>query len=299
MVQEEIHTVQVVFFSGTGGTKRIADSLEEELTKRNQTTKVKNLGTGTKDDSANGEVAHDIDLFILLFPVYAFDAPKLIYNWIESLGKNEEGKRIAVISVSGGGEVWPNTGCRNNCCTKLEEKGMKVIYDNMMCMPANMLVEGNDHLTMHLINIIPKKVNKALDDILNKRIKRTHYHKSRLRNCLTNMENQNSDRFAHTLIIHDECKGCGWCVQNCPMSNIIIREEGSRPQFQDRCTICLRCVYGCPIHAIQSKSRLVFKNGFDLDAVEKRMEGVELEPVEKCCKGIMFKGVKDYLLNIY
>lgn len=299
MEQGDINKVKIVFFSGTGGTKRIADSFEEELTKRNKVIEVINLGAKSKKFPAEGIAVEDIALYILLYPVYAFDAPKLIYNWIESLGKNEEGKQIAVISVSGGGEVWPNTGCRNNCCTKLEEKGMKVVYDNMMCMPANMLAEVNDHLAMHLIKIIPEKVNKVLEDILNNQIKRTHFHKSALRNFLTNMENSNSNKFAHELIINDECKGCGWCAQNCPMSNIVISEVTSKPEFLDQCTICMRCIYGCPLHAIQSKIRVVFKNGFDLDAVEKRMQGIELDPIENCCKGIVFKGVKDYLLNKY
>ena len=176
---------------------------------------------------------------------------------------------------------------------------MTVVYDNMMCMPANMLAEVNDHLAIRLIRIIPEKVNGALDDILDGRIKRTHFHKSALRKGLTSMENNNSARFAKGFTIAEECSGCGWCAENCPTSNIVIGRETSRPEFLDRCTICMRCIYGCPLHAIRSRSGMIFKNGFDLDAVEKRMEGVEPEPVEKCCKGLMFKGVKDYLLNKY
>ena len=296
--------VQVVFFSGTGGTKRVAESFEKELLKRNLEVEVKNLGDPYQNNAPSESEQNKIDptktdLYILVFPVYAFDAPRLIYHWIESLGEQEEGKRIAVISVSGGGEVWPNTGCRNNCCKKLEEKGLKVIYDNMMCMPANMLAEINDHLVMHLINVIPQKVNKALDDILGNNIKRTRFRKSALRKYLTNLENKNANKFTESLSITDECKGCGWCVKNCPMGNIIMSQQTQKPQFLNQCTICLRCIYGCPFHAIQSKSSVIFKKGFNLDAVEKRMEGVELDPVEKSCKGLMFMGVKDYLKNKY
>lgn len=301
MNQENTKKAQIVFFSGTGGTKRIADSFEKELIKRDKKVEVKNLGTGDSDrsdhSSANSSL-EDIGLYLLLYPVYAFDAPKPIYNWIESLGKQEEGKQIAVISVSGGGEVWPNTGCRNNCCEKLEKKGLKIIYDNMMCMPANMLTEMNDHLVMHLIKVIPEKVNKAVDQILSGIIQRTRFHKSALRNYLSNLENKNASKFAQNLLISDDCTGCGWCAKNCTTKNIIVNEKTKKPTFLDQCTICLRCVYGCPAHAIQAKSKAVLK-GFDLDAIEKRMEGVELEPVEKCCKGIVFSGVRDYLLGKY
>lgn len=300
MDQENISKVRLVFFSGTGGTKRITDAFEKELTKRNKQVEVKNLDAGANDNSVIETDLDDFDLYILLFPVYAFDAPKPVYSWLDGLEERRDKKqRIAVISVSGGGEVWPNTGCRNNCCNKLEEKGFLVVYDNMMCMPANMMVEVSDHLAMRLIKVIPDKVNTILDTVLSNQIKRTHFHKSAPRKFLTNMENKNASKFAHELIISDECKGCGWCAQNCPMKNIVIDDQSHKPKFLDECTICMRCIYGCPIHAISSKSSFAFKKGFDLDAVEKRMEGVELEPIEKCCKGIAWIGVRDYLLNKY
>lgn len=301
MNQENRDTVQIVFFSGTGGTKRVADSFEKELIKRDKKVEVKSLGAGDSvrsNHSSTNSSLEDISLYILLYPVYAFDAPKPIYNWIESLGEQEEGKQIAVISVSGGGEVWPNTGCRNNCCEKLEKKGLKIIYDNMMCMPANMLTEMNDHVVMHLIKVIPEKVNKALDQILSGTIQRTRFHKSALRNYLSNLENKNASKFAKNLLVTDDCTCCRWCAKNCTTNNIIINEQTKKPTFLDQCTICLRCVYGCPAHAIQAKSKAVLKS-FDLDAIEKRMEGVELDPVEKCCKGIVFSGVRDYLLGKY
>jgi ferredoxin/flavodoxin len=294
-----INQVEVVYFSGTGGTKRIADAYEKDLNQRNKIVTVKNLGAGEVDGSTEDRIDGKTDLILLLFPVYAFDAPKPVYHWIESLDDSVAGKKVAVISVSGGGEVWPNTGCRNNCCKKLEGKGLEIVYDNMMCMPANMMAEVSDHLAMRLIRIIPEKVEQSLNDILTGRIKRTHFHKSPLRNFLTKMENENAGRFAQGLTVSQECTGCGWCAKNCPMENITIEKQTGKPLFSSRCTICMRCIYGCPNHALNSRSSMVFKKGFDLDAVEKRMEGVELDPVEKCCKGIMFLGVKDYLRNKY
>jgi ferredoxin len=58
--------------------------------------------------------------------------------------------------------------------------------------------------------------------------------------------------------------------------------------------MCFRCVYSCPNKAIKSKSFQVLKCGFNISELEKRMEGVELEPVEKCCKGAP---VRKYLLD--
>jgi ferredoxin len=113
------------------------------------------------------------------------------------------------------------------------------------------------------------------------------------------MERENAAKFAQNFQISDSCNSCGWCARNCPVSNIEIPEGASKPHFLDRCVICTRCVYGCPVQAIKTKGSITLKNGFDLAAVEKRMEGVELRPIGECCKGLLLKGVKDYLLNRY
>ena len=169
----------------------------------------------------------------------------------------------------------------------------------MMCMPANVLVAYDDHLVMRLINAIPAKVSRIVDELLAGEIRRTHFRKGFVLNRLSGAQRQNAGKFARRFQISNACTSCGWCVQNCPTSNIEIPEGHSKPNFKDRCVICTRCVYGCPAHAIVIKGPMTLKNGFDLDAVERRMKGVEPEPVEKCCKGWIYKGVKDYLLDKY
>lgn len=79
------------------------------------------------------------------------------------------------------------------------------------------------------------------------------------------------------------------------MNNIEMRDK--TPYFKDRCVMCFRCVYACPSKAIKSKSFQVLKNGYSLSDLEKRMEGVELELVEKCCKGILWAPMRRYLLD--
>ena len=36
---------------------------------------------------------------------------------------------------------------------------------------------------------------------------------------------------------------------------------------------------------------------FDLGDLEKRMQGIALQPIEKCSKGVLWIGAKKYLLN--
>lgn len=280
--------IQIVYFSGTGGTKRIAESFEQELVIRNYC--VNKLAI---DYNENKNILENTDLIILIFAVHAFDAPTPIYSWFDKV--DLKGKKIAVISVSGGGEIWPNTGCRNNCCKMLEEKGGEVVYEKMMVMPSNFVVNANDHITMWLLNAISEKVNKILDPLLAGKHRRTKYHKGFLRTYLSKLEKDGAKKFAPSLIINDSCSGCGWCAKNCPVNNIELLEN--RPIFKESCVVCFRCIYGCPSKSIKSKNFMVLKKGYNLMDVEKRMEGIELLPVRKCAKGLIWVGVKKYLLD--
>lgn len=297
----EIRCVRIIYFSGTGGTKRIAEAFHKELKSRGIDVVIKNLGATMQErkDAFAEQELKEVDFNILLFAVYAMDAPRPVYDWIANAAGKEVGRKIAVFSVSGGGEMWPNKGARNNCCKMLENKGFQVVYDRMMCMPANIFIEYNDHLVMWLISVIPKKVSGTVGELLRGKVHRTHFRKGFLMDRLSKAQRENSGKFVQRFRVTAECISCGWCEQNCPMSNIKISAVTLKPVFLDNCVMCVRCVYGCPARAIKANALFAFKNGYDLDAVEQRMQGVELEPLEKCCRGWLFKGVKNYLLDKY
>lgn len=47
----------------------------------------------------------------------------------------------------------------------------------------------------------------------------------------------------------DECTNCGLCQRQCPMENIV-PGNGARPAWGNHCAMCLRCYHGCPRKAI-------------------------------------------------
>ena len=93
----------VVYFSGTGGTEYIAKKIGEHIENRGLENKLYSLDLSSTEGSA-GLDYNDYEYILLLYPVYSFDAPRLVFEWIEGL--NDVGKgRVAVVSVSGGGDV--------------------------------------------------------------------------------------------------------------------------------------------------------------------------------------------------
>ena len=220
-----------------------------------------------------------------------------VYDWINNL-PIVSNKPLAVISVSGGGEVWPNMSCRVECIKAAEKHGFNVFYENMMVMPSNIAVSGNDHVNMWLLKSIPKKANTMIEDICTEKRRRTRPKISSLMlSFLSKIEKKESKKFGQTFKIKETCSECGWCAKNCPRENIEM--ENKKPKFKDKCIICLRCIYGCPTKSIYSDKFkwVTVKGGYNLGDIEKRMQGIQLEPIEKCCKGLVWIGVKKYLLD--
>lgn len=290
----EIHAgtgaARIAYFSGTGGVKRIANAFLRELVGKGLPATVTAL-EGPTLQGGWGEAGKP-GLLILLFAVHAFDAPEPVYTWVRNT--DFTGVRAAVLSVSGGGEVWPNTGCRAALADELAQKGALVCYDRMLVMPSNVAVDSGDHGAMHLLAALPRKVQAIADDLLAGRERHDRRRLSPIRRWFSSLEKRMAHRINRGYRLID-CTGCGWCEHQCPTQSIVMKE--GKPVFQDSCVACLRCVYSCPQGAIKCRNFLVLKKGYGLDELEKRMEGVELKPVEQCCKGAAWAGVREYLLN--
>ncbi len=286
-----INTVKIIYFSGTGSTARVADAFESELTKRGISV--------IKSEIKQGNICSDEkeDLLILLYAVHAFNAPRIVYQWIDSLS----GKReipTAVISVSGGGEITPNTACRLSSIRRLERKNYRVVYEKMIVMPSNWVMKTDDGLAIRLLNILSSKVERIVDDLLQGVVRRTRPKSiDRVFSRIGEMEKTGARFFGRNLRVNVKCNSCGWCVKNCSANNITMLDN--KPVFGERCILCLKCIYGCPKQAIEARTLkfIILKEGYDLKALEKRMHGIQPAAVEDLAKGYIWKGVKKYLLE--
>lgn len=279
-----VNKVLVVYFSGTGGTARAADAVEAAFVSRDVSVNKQEI----RHDNiiANG----DEDLLVLLFAVHAANAPEPVYRWLENL-KSVQGISAAVLSVSGGGEVFPNKACRLSSIKRLKKKGYDVTYEDMLVMPSNMSAATPDCIAVRLLKVLPQKAQTIVDELLagvKKHLKPGLLN--RLMSVVCEMEKHGCHLFGKGLRADESCTACGWCAKQCPSGNIRMVEKS--PVFDNRCVMCFRCVYGCPSHAIKAK-RLGFllnKQGFDIKRFDARQD-VEDEKV----KGVLWKGVNKYL----
>lgn len=116
-MDQKVLTYRITYYSGTGGTELIANCLAEKLQLFGPVI-IEKVTEGLHKDS------RPFDRLILLFPVHAFHAPGAIYKWVKNSPAVNK-LSAAVISVSGGGEICPNTASRLSCIKMLEKRGLK------------------------------------------------------------------------------------------------------------------------------------------------------------------------------
>ncbi|MDG6245069.1 MAG: EFR1 family ferrodoxin [Methanolobus sp.] len=285
----QVNKVKIIYFSGTGNTAMVAEEFEREFIRRAIPVVMSEISAG------NFPSVDDDDLLILMFPVHAFNAPEIVYEWIETINAHDPISAV-VISVSAGGSTKPNMACRLSSIRGLERKNCHVYYEEMLVMPSNLVVQTPVGLAIRMLEILPSKVRGIVDDILSGTQLRTD---PPLPACILSrtgeLEKRGAKLFGKKIRVKNNCKGCGWCERNCPSNNIIM--SNGKPLFNGTCLLCLKCFYGCPEKALEPGilKFFVLKDGYDLKSLKKRMEGDKPEPVEELAKGYLWKGVRDYL----
>ena len=253
-----MENVLIVYYTGTGSTKLVAEEVYSNLSNRNVMAEMHRLTTASKDDLVQKAAA--CQSLILIYVVHAFNAPDLIYTWLKVLDEQATShtmqKKAMVISVSGGGDMLSNTACRVKAKRLLEKKRFKVVTEAMVVMPNNWMSATPEDISKALIGVMPKKVDPWLDAFLENKAVPVLSTKpiDRVITSLGRLEVKGAVQFGKNIKVSEVCNGCGWCANNCPASNIsmVDRDEIDHegPTFGQVCHFCLGCIYGCPRKAL-------------------------------------------------
>ncbi len=235
------------------------------------------------------------DMLLLLFPVYALNAPKGVYQWLQKLPMSKD-TWAAVISVSGGGEISPNTACRVGSIRRLENKGCNVYYENMLIMPSNFIYGYEHPLSELLVQVLPHKVSLMADDLYNKVMRRTRpLPIDRLLTTLCVPERLFAGLYGRFHTVGSTCNACGWCVRNCPADSIQMKD--GKPTFLFRCQICMNCLYFCPKKAITPGliKKIVLEEGYPINQWKDAKVDLENSQLDELTNGYAMSGVRAYL----
>ncbi|MBP8639705.1 MAG: EFR1 family ferrodoxin [Oscillospiraceae bacterium] len=283
--------LNIVYFSGTGGTERAAKCFESEFKSKGYETKLFHL-KGTACFGYNEKAP-----LLLLYPVYEMNAPAHVYDWLNSI-EPVDNVPTMVISVSGGGETTPNLSCRKEAISVLESKGYTVTYENMLIMPLNVFFQLNPRISKIIIEALPAKVKAFAEEIdLGVSRRTTPKAFNKLLTRYGRLEGLKVKTCGKSFIISNSCIGCGWCAKQCPTGNISILDE--KPSFADKCNFCLSCIYGCSKKAIiPTKNKFaVIKQGYSLKKLEEQ-PAISYEETKTLTKGWLYGNFKKYISGI-
>jgi len=284
--------IKIAYYSGTGGTEMASKQFQKGLESKGCISTIEQITDGMNRNHEEHE------LLLLLFPVHAFNAPDAVYKWIDALEAVEKAS-AAVISVSGGGDICPNTACRVSSIKKLTQKGYRVIYDKMIVMPSNWITLPPNPLPYLLIQALPKVVRKITDDLLSDVRKKTNpLWIDRVFSVIGKLETLGGHYWGKRIKVTEHCTRCGWCTQHCPSGNITILN--GKPTFGRKCHFCLKCIYGCPSKALQAGifRFIVIQEGYCLQHIAEQLPKSTQIPVKDLKVGFFWLGVKKYLMSV-
>lgn len=234
----------IFYFSGTGNSLWAAEKLSIA-----HGEKLFSIAEEMKKGNYEYTLA-DNELIGFVFPIYAWDAPKIVIDFIKNLKFNNY-KSNYTFAVS---TCEANVGLTmKNLNKTLDLKEMKLNSGFSLLMPSNY----NILYTVKAKNSIDSILDKAEQQIaeiiklINKRENRIQvilgqfsYLKTKLVNPLFIKFGLNTKKFSAS----DACISCGLCEKICPTNNIKLEDK---PIWGTNCTQCLACINRCPKKAIE------------------------------------------------
>ena len=242
-----MNKIGIIYFSGTGNTKFIAQTIKEELEKHNINSDLINI----EKDKINLDNYKSI---IIGGPVYVERYPEILLKYVENNLKKYKG-RCMLFSTQANRNA---TVTFQNFINKFPH--LNVTYCMFIPMPNNFYNFFSKKMSkeeeIKLIKNAILKVRKEIKEFLNGKI--NLYPKKNINvKMVDSVYNMVYPYYARYLnnrinIDNDKCIHCKICEKNCPVKSIKITDKA---KFDNNCTLCQRCLSKCPKNAFIYKKK--------------------------------------------
>lgn len=236
----------ILYFTGSGNTKYIADALAERLGETE--VSLNDVLKFGKEKKFNSETP-----FIILAPIYAWRIPRIIENLI-SEAEFTGNKKIYFVVTMGS-----QSGKATEYCKKIaENKGMEFMGLRGIAMPDNYVIASkmadSEKIRKFLDDAIPQADEIAAAIKNGEKIFKTD--KTPLSSLMSGLVNDLFLKFVSSdkkFAANEKCISCGLCEKLCPVNNIQMKadEDGKlKPSFSGHCLSCYSCIHHCPTQAL-------------------------------------------------
>ncbi|MCR5485325.1 MAG: EFR1 family ferrodoxin [Clostridiales bacterium] len=254
------------YFSGTGNSKWAAERIAEKTGEKTSDIALLMRGEEKKIIIASGEK------FIIVYPVYAWNSPKLIFDFLRNVTL-EEGATSCVVCTC---------GSEAGHTVSVLKKRIRLDGGYSVVMPDNYViafdVESREEC-LKKVAAARERLDMIADDINSGNLKfdvgvgKFAVLKTFIFSPLFSKYASGTKQFKTTW----DCNGCGLCEKICPKGNIKIVDE--MPFWFDDCMQCLACINRCPKRAINYGRSTEKRGRYFFDFTEKEID--EAAKIEK------------------
>ena len=250
----------VLYFSGTGNSRYIAQHLAEQL--EDELVSMNRLIRQRKLDPYNAQYAFSSeDPFVIVCPTYCWHVPKVVEEFLldsRFLGNREMYFLLTCGSGTGQAKAHAEKICK--------ELSMEYMGLTSILMPENYITLFHAPEADEAVGIIraskPQVENIAQQILIHHSVKDS-YSGPAMPELLYRLFYKifvTDKKFR----VKDNCIGCSACAKLCPMANI--RMNDRKPVWQGNCTQCQACIAVCPVDAIEFGRRAKGKRRYYLFA---------------------------------
>jgi ferredoxin/flavodoxin len=231
----------IYYFSATGNSYDVARTLAGKLEDARLAPLV---------PLASGNPAADDETIGLIFPVYDWNMPLVVRDFLTRLDVSKAGYIFAVATCN----FLPGQALER-VKEILTSKGKRLGAGFIVRMPGTYLpfYGANSHgVQRRKFAKMSRKTDmiaRIVRDRRERAIEKSHMMFDRLLgpNMEANMEcfYEKDKMFA----VSPECSGCGTCARVCCFNNIVMKDN--RPQWLHKCQQCFACIHLCPKNCIE------------------------------------------------
>lgn len=234
-----------IYFTGTGNSKRVLDVCKSNLITLGHSLDEIDV---TKDDIKD---LNDYDGLFVFYPIYSFNAPKPIIDYVKRLEKVEKQKPCFIMKQSGEHLFW-NDVSSLYLISLLKKKNIVVTNECHYLLPYSFVFRHTDYMAYRMDQVMTKLVPLDLRDFFsNKEVHLKRFFFDRPFAWIMRIEwwgGRFNGRFYE--VEKDKCIKCMKCVNDCPAHNISFKND--KFYFSNKCLMCQRCVMYCPKHAVKA-----------------------------------------------
>lgn len=237
----------IIYFSGTGNSKRVASYLGKLLS-----DEVYPLLSLESETLKNGG---ELDSLGIVFPVYGWGVPAKVLEKLQDLLSSLSVCPLYVYALCTCGDDIGYTD--EELRRLLQRNGLPLHAVASVQMPETYVALPGFKLDDEAL--AQEKVRRGMVATaqLAERIKRRERFVEVVRGSLPWLYSSVLRPLFNRLLVSDRyfkvsdaCVGCGHCAEVCPVDNISCGEDGGKPNWGGECMGCLACYHHCPTNAI-------------------------------------------------